>query len=224
MVAIDGPAGAGKSAAARLLAQRLGLAYVDTGAMYRALALMALEKGIALPPDAQGLGLLVALARCLPISFGGTPQEPKVFLGSRDVTEAIRSEEVSRASSLVSALPKVRQELVAVQRALGRGGAVVEGRDIGTVVFPEAPIKFFLTARPEVRAARRQAELASRGLASDFSAILQEIRERDLRDSTRPVSPLRPAADALVVDTSDLTLAQVVDTLYALVQERLKRL
>lgn len=221
IIAIDGPAGAGKSAAARLLAQRLGLPYLDTGAMYRTLALRALEEGIPLPPEGNGVSRLVALARQLPICFAGTAGEPRVFLGGRDVTEAIRSEEVSRAASLVSAVPEVREELVARQRQLGEGGAVVEGRDIGTVVFPDAPVKFFLTARPEVRAQRRQAELAGRGRLADLEQIVSEIRERDLRDATRPVSPLQPATDALVVDTSDLDLQQVVDLLYRLVREKL---
>jgi len=219
-VAIDGPAGAGKSAAARLLAADLGLKYLDTGAMYRAVALVALERGIPLPPEGPAVAELVALARALPIRFGGTPQDPKVFLGERDVTQALRSEDVSRAASLVSTVPEVRQELVARQRALGSQGAVVEGRDIGSVVFPDAPVKFFLTARPEVRAQRRHGELAQQGVMVDLDVIVREIRERDLRDATREVSPMRPAPDAIVVDTSDLTLDQVVATLLAHVRAR----
>ncbi len=221
VIAIDGPAGAGKSAAARLLAQRLGLPYVDTGAMYRAVALLAWEEGIALPPDETAKARLLLLARHLPVRFAGTPENPKVFLGARDVTSALRREEVSRAASVVSAVPEVREELVKLQRALGRHGAVVEGRDIGTVVFPNAQVKFFLTARPEVRAQRRRDELAKQGQSADLDAIIGEIRERDLRDSTRAVAPLRPAPDAVVVDTSDLTLEEVVEELYRRTQKRL---
>ncbi|MGC8916486.1 MAG: (d)CMP kinase [Thermoanaerobaculum sp.] len=222
VVAIDGPAGAGKSAAARLLAEKLGLPYVDTGAMYRAVALLALEAGIALPPDENGKAQLVAFARNLDVRFGGTPANPKVFLGARDVTAALRREEVSRAASLVSAVAEVREELVRRQRALGGRGAVVEGRDIGTVVFPQAKVKFFLTARPEVRAQRRLGELEKQGTETNFAAIVAEIRERDLRDSTRPVSPLRPARDAIVLDTSDLTLDEVVATLLEYTRARIR--
>lgn len=222
VIAIDGPAGAGKSAAARLLAQRLGLSYVDTGAMYRAVALLALEEGITLPPDEEGKARLVLLARNLDIRFGGTPTSPRVFLGPKDVTAALRREEVSRAASLVSAVGEVREELVRLQRAMGQRGAVMEGRDIGTVVFPQATVKFFLTARPEIRAQRRRDELEKQGESADLEAIIAEIRERDLRDSTRPVSPLRPAPDALVVDTSDLTLEEVVGKLYSLTHQRLR--
>lgn len=222
VVAIDGPAGAGKSAAARLLAQELGLSYVDTGAMYRAVALLALEEGIPLPPDEAGTARLVALARSLEVRFGGTPTSPKVWVAGRDVTTALRREEVSRAASLVSAVPEVREELVRRQRALGERGAVLEGRDIGTVVFPEAPVKFFLTARPEVRGQRRLDELAKQGVKADLKAIIEEIRERDARDSTRAVAPLRPAADAIVVDTSELTLQEVVARLAELARQRLR--
>lgn len=189
--------------------------------MYRAVALLALEEGIALPPDEQAKGRLVLLARHLDVRFGGTPTSPKVFLGGRDVTSALRREEVSRAASLVSAVPEVREELVKLQRALGRHGAVVEGRDIGTVVFPQAKVKFFLTARPEVRAQRRRDELEKQGVKAELAEIIGEIRERDLRDSTRQVAPLRPAPDALVVDTSDLTLAEVVEELVKLTHRRL---
>ena len=220
IIAIDGPAGAGKSAAARLLAARLDLPYVDTGAIYRALALLAVEAGIPLPPDEAGVRKLVHLAWQLRIRFGGTTQEPKVFLGDREVTSALRSVTISKASSIVSAIPEVRAQLLALQRALGKKGAVVEGRDIGTVVFPEAFIKFFLTARPEVRAQRRAQELRVSQANVDFASVLEEIRQRDLRDATREVCPLRPAADAIVIDTSDLRLEEVVQELTKLVLQR----
>ncbi|MGQ9495630.1 MAG: (d)CMP kinase [Thermoanaerobaculaceae bacterium] len=220
IIAIDGPAGAGKSAVARLLAARLGLSYVDTGAIYRALALLAVEAGIPLPPDGAGVQKLVNLARQLRIRFGGTTEEPKVFLGDREVTSALRNVTVSKASSMVSAIPEVRAQLLPLQRALGEKGAVVEGRDIGTVVFPDAYMKFFLTARPEVRAQRRLRELRASGSNVDFTSVLEEIRQRDLRDATREVCPLRPAADAIVIDTSHLRLEEVVQELTKLVLQR----
>lgn len=190
--------------------------------MYRAVALLALQEGIALPPDEQGKARLVLLARTLDVQFAGTPTSPRVFLGSKDVSAALRREEVSRAASLVSAVPEVREELVERQRAMGHLGAVMEGRDIGTVVFPQAKVKFFLTARPEVRAQRRRDELEKQGVKADLAEIIGEIRERDLRDSTRQVAPLRPAPDALVVDTSDLTLEEVVEELIKLTHQRLR--
>lgn len=220
VIAIDGPAGAGKSAVARLLAARLGLPYVDTGSIYRAVALLAVEAGISLPPDETGARKLVDLAQQLHIRFGGTIDEPKVFLGAREVTSALRSVTISKAASVVSTIPEVRTELLALQRALGERGAVVEGRDIGTVVFPDAVVKFFLTARPEVRAQRRVRELQGSGANVDFPSVLEEIRQRDLRDATREVSPLRPAADAMILDTSDLSLEEVVEELIKLVHQR----
>jgi cytidylate kinase len=218
LIAIDGPAGAGKSAAARALAVRLGLPYLDTGAMYRAVALAARRAGIGLELDAAGRATVVTLARALCVSFSGDPGAQHVLLDGADVTLELREPEVSRMASVVSAIPEVRREMVRRQRELAaRSGGVVEGRDIGTVVFPDAAVKVFLTAEPEVRARRRFEELARQGLVATWDEVLEEQRQRDRRDSTRPDSPLRPADGAVIVDTSRLTLQEVVDAMLALV-------
>lgn len=210
MIAIDGPVGAGKSSAARTLARRLGYRYVDTGAMYRAVAWRALRDAVPLA-DAVRLGVL---ARRLLIRFVPRHRGPRVFVGRRDVTRAIRSPAVAEASSRVSTHPSVRRALVARQRALGaRGGIVMEGRDIGTVVFPRADLKIFLDASPEERARRRWTELRRKGGGASLGGVLREIRRRDRRDQRRPVSPLRPARDAIRLDTTGLTLRGVVGRL-----------
>ncbi len=217
LIAIDGPAGAGKSATARELAVHLGLPYLDTGAMYRAVALLALRAGIGGELDGQGRQAVVELARRLRVRFAGDPRAQRALLDEEDVTEKLRDPEVSRMASVVSAVPDVRREMVQRQRELAaRAGGVVEGRDIGTVVFPEAHLKVFLTADPEVRARRRFEELVKRGGVARWEDVLEEQRERDRRDSTRPDSPLRPADGAVIVDTSHLTLAEVVDAIVAL--------
>jgi len=214
LIAIDGPAGAGKSAAARELAVRLGLPYLDTGAMYRAVGLLALRAGFGPGLDPGDHAAVAALARGLEVRFSGDPRTQRVRLGDEDVTDALRTPEASEMASVVSAIPAVRRELVVRQRevAAERGG-VVEGRDIGTVVFPGAPVKVFLTASPEVRARRRYEELVKRGVAARWDDVLAEQRERDRRDSTRSDSPLRPADGAKVLDTSGMTLAEVVAAL-----------
>ncbi len=214
VIAIDGPAGAGKSAAARELARRLGLPYLDTGAMYRAVAVAARRAGLRPPLDAGGEAQVVALAEQARISFSGNPDALRVLLDGLDVTDELRDPEISRLASVVSAIPGVRRALVARQREFvaGRGG-VVEGRDIGTVVFPDASLKVFLTASPEVRAQRRFEELRRRGVAVAWEAVVEEQKCRDLRDATRADSPLRPAEDACILDTSQLTLPQVVAAL-----------
>jgi cytidylate kinase len=214
LVAIDGPAGAGKSAAARELAHRLGIPYLDTGAMYRAVALLAQASGLKAPFSEQSAHRLAELAAELALSFCGPAHAQNVMLAGEDVTEALRSPEISELSSQVSAVPEVRRELVRRQRELAATtGGVVEGRDIGTVVFPDATVKFFLTATPEVRAQRRFEELRRRGVAVAWEEVLGKQRERDRRDSTRSDSPLLPATDAIVVDTSGMTLAAVVEVL-----------
>jgi CMP/dCMP kinase len=218
IVAIDGPAGAGKSATARELALRLRLPYLDTGAMYRALALQALRAGLVAPLDGVASAGLVVLARALEVRFEGGLAGQRVLIGGEDVTEALRSPEVSTMASVVSVVPEVRREMVRRQREMAaRTGGVIEGRDIGTVVFPEAPVKVFLTASPEVRAERRLAELRRRNPDASFAVVLEEQRARDLRDSTRADSPLKPAEGARVVDSSGLTLGEVVDAIMLLV-------
>jgi len=222
IVAIDGPAGAGKSTVARRLAEALGFVLVDTGAMYRTVALAARRAGLAIE-DAQAVG---ALARTLveqrALAFERDSQRGvRVRLLGDDVTDAIRTPDIGMAASTVSAHKQVRDALLDMQRQAGRaGGVVLEGRDIGTVVFPDAEVKFFLTARPEVRAARRRDELASRGISMTLDETLDEVRRRDRQDTTRPVAPLRPADDATVLDDSDMTIDETVAAMVAVVGAR----
>ena len=215
MVAVDGPAGAGKSSASRALARRLGFGYVDTGAMYRAVGVLAAERGID-PDDAAALGRLVAA-----LDFELADDSERLLVGGRDLSAAIRRPEAGELASRVSTQPVVRQRLVALQRALGAaGGIVMEGRDIGTVVFPDAPVKLYLTADPAVRAARRAAELRAGAATIDEAALARELAGRDRRDAGRAHSPLRRAADAVVLDTTALTLEEVVERMERLVRER----
>jgi cytidylate kinase len=213
VIAIDGPAGAGKSTVARALAHRLHFFLLDTGAIYRSLALLSQECGVSLD-DGQGLARLAA---SLPVRFGRGREEGCVFLSAREVTEQIRAPEVSLGASRVSSHPDVRLALLSLQRRLAQSGpCVVEGRDVGTVVLPEAPIKLFLTASREVRAQRRHEELLRRGVEVDLSATRRDQEERDRRDETRAAAPLRQAEDAILVDTSELPLSQVIDQVEAL--------
>ncbi len=217
IVAIDGPAGAGKSTVARLLAKRLGYVYIDTGAMYRSVALVATRAGIALD-DGEALG---ELAEKLDLRFEADGDVNRLFLGEEDASEAIRTPEMSRGSSEVSRWPRVREAMVAQQRRLGEGGGVVmEGRDIGTVVFPHAGAKFFVTATPEERARRRTAELKSKGNDADYEQVLCDVIDRDKRDSEREHSPLCQAEDAEEVLTDGLSIDEVLDLLEAKVRER----
>ena len=209
VVAVDGPMGSGKSTVARRTAARLGFVYLDTGAMYRAVGLLATEAGVPLTDE----DAVVAVARTAGLRFDGAG---RLFAGERDVSDAIRTLEMGEAASLVSALPGVRTLLVDEQRRIGLGTDIVmEGRDIGTNVFPDAEVKVYLTARPEVRAARRAAELRAKGEDVDDATVLAALIERDERDSTRAVAPLRRAADAVEVDTSDMTFDEVVDAVVA---------
>lgn len=217
VVTIDGPAGAGKSSVAKQLARRLGYRLLDTGAIYRAVALTALARDVAWS-DAAGCA---AIARALDIRFDFVGDKNHVYLGDRDATAEIRAPEISQGASQVSAHPEVRAALLELQRRLGAGGGVVvEGRDTGTVVFPDADAKFFLTASEAERARRRVAELAASGTTVDYDVTLREIHERDVRDASRDVAPMVAAADAVVVDSSTQTLEEVVESLAAQVRAR----
>jgi cytidylate kinase len=203
VITIDGPAGTGKSTSARGLAARLGFEVLDTGAMYRAVALAAMRRTISLH-DAEALSELLRNVR---LDF----RSGQMLLDGEDISTAIRQPEIAQAASQVAAVPLVRQHLVRLQRQAAEGRNIVaEGRDQGTVVFPDAAVKFFLTASPQARAERRRRELASRGLERDLGDILAEQAERDHRDSTRQVAPLTPAPDAIVIDTTHRSIDDVL--------------
>ena len=218
IIAIDGPSGAGKSTLGRRLARELGLLYIDTGAMYRAVALAAGAAGVSVS-DAEGVA---GVARRAAIRLEGTPDSLRVFLDGRDVSEEIRGEAVGREASVVSAVPEVRRELVKRQREMGSvgSGVVLDGRDIGTVVFPDADVKFFLTAVPEERARRRLDEERAKERGASFEATLADINERDLRDATRDDSPLRIADDAVVIDTTEFSIDEVFERMLRTVRDR----
>ena len=226
IIAIDGPAGAGKSTVARHLAAHFGLLNLETGAMYRAFALKALRSGID-PDDESGLQRLAATTA---IVLEPTPAGNRVLLDGADITDRIRDPEVTQAASRVSVHPAIRSWMVDLQREMGKpGGVVMEGRDIGTVVFPDADIKFFLDASPEARSQRRYEQAAgpvSIAASADGMSqenITRELRERDERDRNRAQSPLRPAPDAVIIDSTSLTLDQVLDRIESVVNEKLAR-
>jgi len=214
-VAIDGPMGSGKSTVARDLARRLGFQYVDTGAMYRAIAVAALRRGVALDDGALG-----ALARSVTLTLASLPDgSARVRIDGEDVTGDLRSVEVNRIVSRVARVPEVRQALFALQRSLGRrGNVVMEGRDIGSVILPEARVKVFLTAAIDVRAQRRQAELAASGTPMPLGEVQRIVAEDDRAATTREVAPLRRTPDAVVIDSTALTVDQVVDRIVGLVE------
>jgi CMP/dCMP kinase len=217
VVAIDGPAGAGKSTTARQLATRLTYSFLDTGALYRTVALCARRRGL----DWADGRALAALAAGLDMRFEGSGSASRVIVDEQDVTSDIRAPEISEGASRVSAFPEVRASLLALQRSIGaRGRIVAEGRDTGTVVFPSAPAKFFLTAPALVRAERRTRELQAAGRLVDPAEVLREMELRDERDRTRAASPLLKADDAVEIDTAGLSAQQVVDFMERIVRER----
>ena len=219
VVAIDGPAGTGKSTVSRGLARELGARYLDTGSMYRIVTLALVRAGVDLDDPSA-----IAAAADVPLSIGYDPDVEQAFLGDEDVSAQIRGDEVTRAVSAVSAVSEVRTRLVAIQRELATcpGSVVVEGRDIGTVVLPDAPVKIFLTASAETRARRRNEQNIAAGLPDDYETVLADVRRRDHLDSSRAVSPLRAAEDAVIVDTSDMNQTEVVAALRDLVDKRME--
>jgi cytidylate kinase len=218
VIAIDGPAGTGKSSVSRGLAHTLHARYLDTGAMYRIVTLAVLRAGLD-PADEAAVG---AAAAGVKLSVGFDPDEDRSYLDGEDVSSEIRGDKVTRAVSAVSSVPAVRTRLVELQRSLaeGPGSVVVEGRDIGTVVLPGADVKIFLTASAETRARRRNDQNVAAGLPDDYEGVLADVRRRDHLDSTRAVSPLRAASDAVVVDTSAMTESEVIAHLLQLVRQR----
>ena len=219
IIAIDGPSGAGKSTLGKMLAKKLGLLYLDTGAMYRAVALAATRDERALNDPARA----AEIARSANIELKGEPDTLRVFLDGEDISETIRTLEIAQAASIVSTNSDVRRIMVDLQRRLGEQspkGCVLEGRDIGSVVFPKADVKFFLTAKPEARARRRFQEDKAKGRESTYEQTLAEINERDHRDVSRSDSPLTIAEDAVAIDTSELDLTEVFDQMLAKIGER----
>ncbi len=214
VITIDGPSGSGKGTVGRAVAERLGWHFLDSGALYRVLGLAALKRGLDLGDEAA----LAELARGLDVRFEGA----RVILEGEDVSEAIRSEAAGAAASRVAALPSVREALLARQRAFRRPpGLVADGRDMGTVVFPDAPLKVFLEASPEERARRRFEQLKAQGLDVNLARILTDIRERDRRDRERPVAPLKPAPDAVVIDSTERDPESVVQEILRLAAQRI---
>ncbi|MFI2285606.1 (d)CMP kinase [Nocardia beijingensis] len=218
VVAMDGPSGTGKSSVSRRLATRLGARYLDTGAMYRVATLRVLRAGIELTDTAA----IAAAVKELPLSIGTDPSREVIELDGEDVRAEIRGDAVTKAVSAVSAVPEVRELLVAMQRDItaAAGRIVVEGRDIGTVVLPDADAKIYLTASAEARAHRRNQQNIAEGRGDDYAGVLADVQRRDTLDSTRKVSPLRPAEDAVPVDTSELSMDEVIDELYGVVAQQ----
>lgn len=219
-IAIDGPAGAGKSSVARAVARALNATYLDTGAMYRAVGLYMMKSGVPLDMPS----FIAARADGAHVDVRYEDGVQRIDLNGEDVSDAIRENAVSAAASAVSAVPRVRELMVARQREIAaKTDVVMDGRDIGTRVLPDAPLKIFLTAQPEVRARRRYLELERRGEKVDFETLLREIRQRDYNDSHRAVSPMTPAADAILLDSSDMTEKEVTERVISLARERMGR-
>lgn len=217
IIAIDGPSGAGKSTLGRMLARELGLLYIDTGSMYRAVALAVIEASMNEDDDTSA----GALAARVDINLEGDPDSLRVMLDGRDITDRIRSEDVTNTSSVISAIPEVRRAMVQRQRELGERGAVLNGRDIGTVVFPHADVKFFLTASPDKRAQRRFEEDREQDAGASYEETFAEMTERDRRDTTRADSPLLKADDAILIDSSGLAIDEVFAKMMQEVRKKL---
>ena len=216
-VAIDGPGGAGKSTIARVAAERLGFIYVDTGAMYRTIGLYAVRQGVS-PSDQEAV---VALLPEIRLAIRFVEGEQHVFLNGEDVSEAIREPSISMAASQVSALPPVRNFLLELQRSFAKQyDVIMDGRDIGTVVLPKAQVKIFLTASAEVRAKRRLLQLQEKGVPADYDTVLKELEQRDYQDSHRAVAPLRPSGDAVILDTSAMSLEESIQAVIQTVKEK----
>ena len=216
IIAIDGPSGSGKSTLGRMLARELGLLYIDTGSMYRAVALAVIESTVNESDDVA----VGSLAERIDIDLGGDPDSLRVSLDGKDVTERVRAEEVTHVSSIVSTIPAVRRAMVRRQRELGKRGAVMNGRDIGTVVFPVADVKFYLDADIKERAERRLAEEREINPGATYEQTLADITERDARDTTREDSPLVAAEDAIIVDSTGMAIDDVFAKMMMIVRER----
>lgn len=216
VIAIDGPAGAGKSEISKCLAARLGFSYLDTGSLYRAIGLKALRSGISVDDEAALFAMLEHTELDVSCQVGGAP---RVMLDGQDVSGLIRTQAISTAATHVSALGAVREWLLGRQREIASAGNVImDGRDIGTKVLPDAEVKIFLTASPEIRAARRVKQLEEGGHAADYAEVLREVNDRDRRDTRRAISPLRRAEDAYLIDSSAMSIEQVVSTIIGRVE------
>lgn len=216
-IAIDGPSGAGKSTMARLLAQQLRFVYVDTGAMYRAVGLFAQRAGV----EEEEIEAILPMLNEIQIDIQYVDGNQRIFLGGEDVSEAVRTEKSGRYASAVSALPAVRQFLLGLQRRLAENqNVIMDGRDIGTVILPQAQVKIFLTASPEERARRRFAELRQKGQPADYDQVYQDLLERDQRDSRRTAAPLRPAADAVTLDATAYSLEETLERMKQIIGEK----
>lgn len=220
IITVDGPAGSGKSTVSRLLAKRLKYLYLDTGAMYRAVALQAKREGV----DLKDREKISRLCRDLDLHFKTVDGKTRIFLGSEDISAAIRSPEMDMLSSAISAIKEVRQAMTLLQRKMaGQGGVVAEGRDMGTVVFPDADCKFFVDADSGVRAGRRYRERLERGEAVSMGEVEKELRKRDDQDTTRALAPLAPAKDAVLMDTTAMTVEEVVEKMIKTVEKGNKK-
>jgi cytidylate kinase len=216
IITIDGPAGAGKSTVSKILARRLQYSYLDTGAMYRAVALCIQQEGV----DPEDEAALESLCQKLSMSFQGDSQNQRVMLSGEDITEKIRAPEVGWMASRVSTKRVVREAMVNLQRKIGAKGKIVaEGRDTGTVVFPDAPYKFFLNAHPEERARRRYLELTAKGITLKKEDVEKEMHQRDQQDSSRELAPLRPAADARFIDSTELNAEEVAENILQMIKK-----